>query len=143
MLIRRQSSECLTLKDSDEETPFDLLGQNRIEVKASIQASIRQHILQTYARVLAQHDGLLCLHSVLQNAAFIDGNDDEFELPVGKLNTEHLQMLLEFMVAAEPGSVRTLDSDGLLPLQVASQLNFPDLVLNILMRSYPDALLQL
>ena len=139
LLIQRQGSECLTLRNNREQTPLDRLGQSCSEVKASI----RQHILQTYAGMLAQRDGLLCLHSVLQDVTFIAGNDKEFELPVGKLNTEHLQMLLEFIVAAEPGSVRTLDSDGLLPLQVASQLKFPDLVLNILMRSYPDALLQL
>ena len=96
--------------------------------------------------MLAQRDGLLCLHSVLQDTAFTDvaaadGNDEEFVLPVGKLNTEHLQKLLEFLIAAEPGSLRTLDSEGLLPLQVASQLNYPDLVLNALLRPYPDALL--
>jgi len=61
---------------------------------------------------------------------------------VGKLRTEHLQMLLEFMIAAEPGSLRALDRDGLFPLQVATQLNFPDLVINVLLRQYPDALLQ-
>ena len=98
--------------------------------------------------MIAQRDGLLCLHSVLQDAAFTDGDaddeaDEEFELPVGKLNTEHLQKLLEYIIAAEPGSVRALDSDGLMPLQVASQLNFPDLVLNALLRPYPDALLLL
>ena len=97
--------------------------------------------------MLAQRDGLLCLHSVLQDAAFTDvaddGNDEEFELPVGKLNTEHLQKLLEYIIALEPGSVRALDNDGLLPLQVACQLNFPDLVINVLLRPYPGALLLL
>jgi len=144
LLIQRQGSECLTLKNNREETPLDeLRGQNRSEVKASI----RQHILQSYAGMIAQRDGLLCLHSVLQDAAFTDvsddGNDEEFVLPVGKLNTEHLQKLLEYIIAMEPGSVRTLNIDGLMPLQVASQLNYPDLVLNALLRPYPDALLLL
>jgi len=61
---------------------------------------------------------------------------------VGKLRTEHLQMLLEFMIAAEPGSLRALDGDGLFPLQVATQLHFPDLVINAVLRQYPEALLQ-
>ena len=95
--------------------------------------------------MIAQRDGLLCLHSVLQDAAFThvaadDGNDEEFVLPVGKLNTEHLQSLLEYIIAAEPSSVRALDSDGLLPLQVASQLNFPASVLYVLLRPCPDLL---
>jgi len=50
---------------------------------------------------------------------------------------------LEYLIAAEPGSVRALDSDGLMPLQVASQLNFSDLVVNALLRPCPDALLLL
>ena len=43
----------------------------------------------------------------------------------------------------EPGSVRALDSDGLLPLQAACRLNFPDLVIHVLLRPYPGALLLL
>jgi len=84
----------------------------------------------------------------------VEGNDeDEFQPAVGKLNTESLQILLECIIAAEPGSVRTLDNisddddddDGLLllPLQVARQRNFPDLVHNVLLRPYPEALLML
>ena len=133
LLIR---SECLTLKNSSGETPLDLLDQKRNEVEGSI----GQRILQAYAGMIAQRDGLLSLHSVLHAATFIDGNDEEFQLPVGKLNTEHLQSLLEYIIAAEPGSVFTLGSDGLLPLQVASQLNFPASVLYVLLRPYPDML---
>ena len=74
LLIQRQGSECLTLKNNREETPLDRLGQSRSEVP--VKASIRQHILQSYAGMIAQRDGLLCLHSVLQDTTFIDGNDD-------------------------------------------------------------------
>ena len=144
LLVERCGVECLTWKNNREETPLDQLvqSQNSSEVKASI----RQHILQYYAGLLAQRDGFLCLHSVLQDTAFIDvaddGNDEElFQLAVGKLSTEHLQKLLEYIIALEPGSVRALDRDGMLPLQVASQLNFPDLVINVLLRPYPGALL--
>ena len=126
-------------------TPLDLT-RSESELQR-LKASIGLHILQTYAGMLAQRDGLLSLHSVLQDAAFIDvaddGDDEEFELPVGKLSTEHLQSLLGYIIAVEPGSVRALDSDGLLPVQVASQLNFPNLVLNALLRPYPGALLVL
>ena len=142
LLIQRQGSECLTCKNNREETPLDVL-QSLPLAKKEAAASIRQHILQTYAGMLAQRDGLLCLHSVLQDTTFMEGNNDEFQLAVGKLNTEYLQILLERIIAAEPGSVRALDRDGLLPLQVARQRNFPDLVLNVLLRPYPEALLLL
>ena len=126
---------------------MDQLGEDRYDVPGEVTNSIRQHILHAYAGVLAQRDGLLCLHSVLQDAAFTDVADDEnnveFELAVGKINTEQLQMLLEFLIAAEPGSLRAVDDNGLLPLHVARQLNFPDLILNVLLRPYPDALLLL
>ena len=140
LLVERYGaeSECLTKIDM---TPLDCLRDVPAqEASDPIRIHIIQCIIQCYAQVLAQRDGLLCVHSVLQET-FIDGDDEEFELPVGKLNTEHLQKLLERIIAAEPGSVRALDSDGLLPLQVASQLNFPDLVINVLLRPYPDALL--
>ena len=143
LLLRRQGSECLTWKNNREETPLDRLGQGYLTIPIANTNAVRQRILQAYAGMIAQRDGLLCLHSVLQDTTFIDGNDEEFQLPVGKLNTEHLQKLLEYVIAAEPGSVRTLDRDGLMPLQVASQLNFPDLVLNALLRPYPGVLLLL
>ena len=144
LLIQRQGSECLTLKNNREESPLDRLVQNR-SIRLRVKGSIRKHIIQAYAGMIAQRDGHLCLHSVLQDAAFTVGADDEadeeFELPVGKLNTEHLQKLLEYIIAIEPGSLRALDRDGRLPWQVATQLNFPDLVLYILLRPYPEALL--
>ena len=137
MIQQRQGSECLTWKNDREETPLDRLGQNRSEVRASI----RLRILQAYAGMIAQRDGLLSLYSVLHAATFIDGNDKEYyQLPIGKLNTEQLQSLLEYIIAAEPGSVGALDHDGLLPLQVACQLNFPASVLYVLLRPYPDML---
>ena len=122
---------------------MDQLAQVYPSIPGGEKPSIRQHILQTYAGMLAQRDGLFCLHSVLRNAVFTDGDDEEFQLPVGKLTTEYLQSLLEYIIALQPGSVRAMDRDGLLPLQVAWQMNFPDLVLNALLRPYPGALLLL
>lgn len=137
--------ECLTARDGNELTPLDGLLSLSLPKKEAV-ASIRKHILQCYGEMLAHRNGLLCIHCVLQDVTFTaladDGNDEGFELPVGKLSTEHLQMLLEFMIAAEPGSLRAVDSDGLFPFQVATQLNFPDLVINVVLRQYPDALLQ-
>ena len=74
--------------------------------------------------------------------AFTADEDDEelFQLPVGKLIAEHLQMLLEYIIAMEPGSVRALNSDGLIPVQYASELNFPASVLYVLLRPYPSML---
>ena len=143
LLIQRdQGSECLTLKNNNEKTPLDQLG-----LYSGVKGSIRQHILQAYAGMIAQRDGLLCLHSVLRNAVFTEDFVAlvlrRFQLPVGKLNTEYLQSLLEYIIALQPGSVRALNSDGLLPLQVAWQMDFPDLALFVLLRPYPDALLLL
>jgi len=141
-LIRRYGPDLdylLTLESIDHETPLDCLQYAPLDRKEAA-ASIRDLILQSYAGMLARRYDLLCLHSILQNAVFIE-QDEEFQLPVGRLNTEQLQTLLEFAAAAERGSIRALDSDGLLPLQVACKLDFPDLVLNVLLRSYPDALL--
>jgi len=148
LLIQRQGSECLALKNNVEQTPLDRLsiGQDHNNIPGGVANSIRQLILQVYAGMIAQRDGLLCLHAVLQDSTFIhgneeDGNEKKSRLEAGTLNMESLQSLLEYLIAAEPGSVRALDRDGWLPLQVACQRNFPDLVLNVLLRSYPDALL--
>jgi len=144
VLLQHQGSECLiTLKNNREETPLDRLVQAPSSISGGVTNSVRQHILQAYARMIAQRDGPLCLHSVLQDTTFIDGNNGEFRLPIGKLNTEYLQSLLEYTIAAEPGSVRALDDNGLLPLQAACQLNFPDLVVHVLLHAYPGALLLL
>jgi len=156
LLLQRQGSECLTFKNSQEETPLDrlvLLGQARYDMHSEDPNSIRQHILQAYAGMIAQRDGLLCLHSVLQHTTFIDGNDEDgheedgndeelYQLPVGKLCTESLQSLLGYIIALEPGSLRSLDGDGLLPLQVACRLNLPASVLYVLLRPYPGMLVR-
>ena len=125
------------------ETPLDCLRYAPSHRQKEELVRARKFILQTYSQQLVQRHGPLCVHSVLRDAVFTDGDDEEFQLPVGKLSTEHLQILLEHLIVAEPGSLRALDNEGLLPLQVASQLNFPDLVINVLLRPYPGALLQL
>ena len=73
---------------------------------------------------------------------FLEGEDkNSFELTVGRGGAEFLQILLESLIVAQPGSIRARNSTGLLPLQVASELDFPDLVVNVLLRPYPGALL--
>jgi len=74
LLIQRQGSECLTFKNDREETPLDQLAHNHYNTPGGVKASIRQHILQAYASMIAQRDGLLCLHSVLQDLTFMHGN---------------------------------------------------------------------
>jgi len=135
------NSGCLTAKNEDGETPLDCLRYCNLHQEELVRA--HRFILQTYSQPLVQRHGPLCVHSVLRDAVFTGGNDGKFQLPVGKLSTEQLQILLEHLIVAEPGSLRTLDGEGLLPLQVASQLNFPGLVINVLLRPYPGALLQL
>jgi len=141
LLIERCGSECLTLKDR-EKTPLDYLHSASPDQKKE-EVRIGKHILQVYAGLIVQSQGIFCLHSILQNAVFADRDGKKFQLPVGKLSTEYLQTLLEYVIVAEPGSLRALDANGLLPLQVACQLRFPDLVINVVLRPYPDALLQL
>ena len=135
------NSGCLTANNEDGETPLDCLRHSHLPQEELVRA--HRFILQTYSQPLVQRHGPLCVHSVLRDAVFTDGDDEEFQLPVGKLSTEQLQILLEHLIVAEPGSLRALDGENLLPLQVASQLNFPDLVINVLLRPYPGALLQL
>jgi len=141
LLLQRQGSECLTWTNFDLNTPLNRPDPDFYSIPVGVVNSIRRCILQAYARMVAQQDDLFSLHSVLHAAKFLDGyNDEEFELPVGKLNLEDLHKLLEYIIAAEPGSVVALDSDGLLPLQVAIELNFPASVLYVLLRPYPDML---
>ena len=144
-LIRRHGPECLTLKNVDGRPPLDCLPHASLPFyKQEPVAAIRRFILQAYAGMLAQRDGLLCLHQCLQDVTFLGGEDsNRFELPVGRVDTEILQILLECLLVAQPGSIRARNGTGLLPLQVASELNFPDLVVNVLLRPYPGALLLL
>jgi len=135
--------ECLTMRNNFERTPLDQANEL---LTAGKRAPIQKYILMFFAAMIAQRDGLLCLHSVLQEATFIHGNEEGgneggFRLAVGTLNTKSLHNLLEYLIAAVPGSVSALDRDCCFPLQVACRRNFPDCVLHILLRSYPDALL--
>lgn len=86
--------------------------------------------------VLVQEHGLSCVHTVLRLAEFNDV-DKKWQLPIGKLNTDQLQTLFGFLNVAEPGSIRTLVENGLLPLHTACHLHFPDLVIYVLLRAYP------
>ena len=153
-LIRRQGGgpqlySLTTVTTSGVVTPLDLSGHGHVEPGTDTVVSIRLFLLQSYAGLLIQRNGPLCVHSVLQEMRFIpggnipeEGNEDLIvKLPIGMLTAEDLQILLEYMISNEPGSIRALDSNGLLPLQAASQLNLlPDLVIYVLLRPYPDAL---
>jgi len=133
----------LTAKTVRGTAPLDTLRHPQMEPGTDI-VSVRRFLLQSYAGLLMQRHGPLCVHSVLQDVTFIavEGYEDIIaELPIGKLTSEDLQILLEYLISNEAGSIRTLDNNGLLPLQVASQLNLlPDLVIYVLLRPYPDAL---
>jgi len=135
LLIQRIGPELgslISVKDDSGRTPLDCVGANRQWRIQVFEVAVRQCILQSYADMIIHSEGPLSLHAVLQNASLIEGNEDYFELAVGTLNTEELQNLLGLIVAKEPGSVSTQNSDGLLPLQVATQLNIPNPVLDVL-----------
>jgi len=142
-----QLESLLTAKNDNQQTPLDLLQSpiGRLDQKALV--PIRHHLLQSYAAVLAQRHGPLCVHAVLAQATQAPGNPNREEnngslvLPIGTLECEHLQTLVQYLVAAEPGALGAQDANGWLPLQVAigSEL-FPDRVLYVLLRPYPDAL---
>jgi len=136
-------SECLTIKNIDGRTPLDSLRYSHSqEASDPIRIHIIQSIIQCYAQVLAQRDGRQCVHNLLCNTAFTH-DTGFFRVPIGNLDAQDLQTLLGRLIAAEPGSVRALDRDGLVPVQVACQLNFPALVIHVLLRPYPGALLLL
>jgi len=144
LLLQRQGSECLlTIKNNREKTPLDCLQfpDTLFSLPRKAVAPVQKHMIQCYTQLLAQREGYQCIHTVLRSSAFTHGGG--FRLPIGELDTQDLQTLLGHLIAAEPGSVCTLDSNGMLPLQVACQLNFPDLVINVLLRPYPPSLLLL
>jgi len=75
VLIQRQGSECLTLKDTREKTLLDCLscsGYYASSQKNEAVVCIGKHILQAYAGLLVQGQGIFCLHSVLQNASSLE-----------------------------------------------------------------------
>ena len=151
-LTRRQGGpeleSLLTAKIDGGAAPLDFSRFRHVEPGADTVVSIRLFLLQSYAGLLIQRNGPLCVHSVLQDVTFIpennipEGNEDLIaRLPIGMLTSEDLQILLEHMISNEQGSIRALDNNGLLPLQVASQLELlPDLVIYVLLRPYPGAL---
>ena len=123
-------------------TPLDCLRYHFGEMDPEYVAIV-QVLLQTYAEMLAQREGLLCIHSVLQEVTITEDNQYCFKLSVGRLSVKYLQILLELLIAKVPGSICALNDDGLLPLQTACQLNFPDQMIYMLLRPCPDALLSL
>jgi len=70
---------------------------------------------------------------------FLGGEDNNcLELFVGRGDTDFLQTLLDFLLVAQSsGSIRVRNRTGL--LLVASELNFPVLVMNVLLRLNPGA----
>ena len=60
---------CLAARNVHESTPLDSL-QIAETLSRKAAASCRKHILQCYGRMLAHRNGLLCVHSVLQDATF-------------------------------------------------------------------------
>jgi len=146
-LMRREAGqselEYITFRNNFGNTPLDCLG-----IEAGAAAAAKQFLLQTYSRLLLQLHGAGCIHAVLRvaNQGFhrLPENDGvEFQLPIGTLDTEHLGMLLQFILEAQPDSIRTLNNNGLLPLQVAQKLDFPAEVLYVLLRPRPMDLFQL
>ena len=142
LLIRRSGPEleCLTARNNNWETPLDILRHARVSRQAEA-VRIRRFILQSYTALLARRDGSLCIHSVLQGTRVQDEN--LFPLPIGSLDLADLYFLLQCLLEQQPGSVRTLDGNNLLPLQVACQRDFPVGVIDLLVREDPGALLLL
>ena len=82
--------------------------------------------------MLEQRDSTLSIH------ALTFGDDDLIELPIGKLSIGELQTL-----SGLSASVSTLNEDDLLPLQVATQFDFPIAVVNTLLQQCSDAIVLL
>ena len=148
LLIQRCAKDNLYL-DIDEEgrTPLDILQNYQNSTPTRNQVAICRLFLQCYTKEISERDGPNCLHTILQEASrraqVNDNGDPVYPLEVGKLDSCKFQILLECLVAEQPASVVTSDSDGLLPLQVACQLDFPAAMVNVLLRHDPSTLLQL
>ena len=109
---------------------------------AAATAATKQFLLQTYSRLLLQLHGAGCVHVVLRDAnqgfhRLPENDGVQFQLPIGTLDTEHLGMLLKFILEAQPDSIRALDDNGSSPLKVAQELDLPAEVLYVLLRPRP------
>ena len=142
--MRREAGQSeldyITVRNNLGNTPLDCLGINEPDLHSGAAAAAKQFLLQTYSRLLLQLHGAACVHAVLRDAnqGFRLSEDRvEFQLPIGTLDTEQLQMLLQYIIEAQPDSIRTLNNNGLLPLKVAQKLDFPEEVLYMLLRPRP------
>jgi hypothetical protein len=107
--------------------------------------SANLHIVDSYAAILCRRHGTMCIHWSLHNAGFQEVNEGQvlIKVMIGTLSLEQFQVVLERMRARCPLAVQTLDREGRLPFEVAYRLQCPELVLNVLLREYPDALLMI
>lgn len=137
---RRLGPESLAARNDRLESPIRCLLHVAPGQEAAAGA-IRRFLAVPYAGVLAQRHGLGCVHAVLQSATFDDNGGEFLVRGFGSIHSAQMQNLLGRLMAAEPGSVHALDRNGLLPVQVASQLNFPVPVIYLLLRPYPGYLL--
>lgn len=140
-LIRHGVPNSLTANNDKEDTPVDCLikregWQQEVE-------PVVQFLLRSYAESVVAQKGSSSIHYLLEEAYSGWYDDDHWRLPVGTLDTDHLQSLLEDVNALEPGAIHALNRDSMLPLLCASRLNFPDRVIYVLLRLYPDALFML
>ena len=139
MLTRSCGPECLTFQNADGETPFG--SPNTVSLSSGARIGCHRSVPSAVIRRNArskQRPSLDSCHSS-KDATFTDGFE-RFHLSVGTLDLEQLQSLLELIVAAEPGTIAALDSDGLFPLQIACRLNFPVPVISMLLREHPESL---
>jgi len=128
--------QCLTAINTDNQTPIDCVP-NGPDPSGEL-ASVRAYLLHSYAGLVARSQGNRCLHLLLQSAKqFIASG--EYQLPIGTLDTHLLQYLFACLIAAAPGSICFVNN-GELPLQLAHRWGFPDVVLNVLLRSHPAVL---
>ena len=146
MLIRWEPS-CLVARNAQNQTPLDKmrgLDSHPRPPHVRVQAeNIIQYLVKSYAKQLLQAHGSMCLHFLFgqANTASADDNSEGIQLPIGFLEDEKLQLLVEQLVTRQPDSVSTLNSNGELPLQVA-QSKMPVGVIHSILRRYPEGLIE-
>jgi len=98
-------------------------------------------LLQHCSDAIFQRHGSMSLHVVLREIQIVESS--RFQMSIGTLELQHLLKVLEHLTALDAGTLSALNSDNLLPIQVAVARRFPEEVTFLLVRSNPDSLTHL
>ena len=145
----RQVELCLCARNKAQATPMD-----HLRAKEGHQSMMLRRLLcDWYARAIVDRRGAYCVNYALKHGAQTYKTYDYirqrkgmelksqqlwFKLPFGDLNEEEMNIFLKMLISLMPDSLHTPNKkEGLIPVQVACQLNMPVTVIYLLLRNLP------